>query len=187
VYKPSRHFWIVGNKPGKVFSSALPGYVDVSDSDYAAWRAENENQATSILTDGELADVLVKAEAPNATVTAAGASDFGGVPPAEALAIVQAIGAQVSSTAQPALNATYELSGPSWEDMRSEAQYIATFGAFSGGLITLPWTSRSGAVSFTKTDDFLAVVRGLADYLAGWTRHFSAGAAAPKLGEISVA
>ena len=194
-YPPAKWYWLAANRPGVVFSSAAPGWIAPSDATYTAWLAAGNapTQAVqggvNVLTDGEIADVLVKAGVPNAAVMACGVTSFGNVPVDSASKIVQAIGVAVTSTGTPASDATYEISGSQWQDMRDEAQYVQTYGAFSGGLTTLTWIARSGVVSFASTAAFLAVVKGLADYLTPWKVYFATGMSGtmPPLGTAAIA
>ena len=185
-YTPSSWYWLVGNKTGEVFSSALPGYIATSDSTYQAWLAAGNNPS-KILSDGELADVLVKASVPNSVVAAAGVSSFGNLTSNDMRGVILKLGVALSSTGTPALDAIYEVDGPEWEDMKNEAQYISTYSSFSGGLSTLVWKARSTNVTFSTTAQFLAVVKGLADYLSKWKTYLSLGGTEPTIGSATIA
>jgi hypothetical protein len=85
---------------------------------------------------------------------------------AQSLAAAIAAGCALQSTATPALDATYAIAGPLWNDLKDEAQYIQTFGAFSAGQTAIAWLlPKGGTVTFATTAQLLAVVRGLGDYL----------------------
>jgi len=82
---------------------------------------------------------------------------------------------QIASSSNSAVDATYACSRSDRADMRDEAQYIQTFGAFPGGITTMVWTLPNGStVSFSTTAQFIAVVKGIGDYLTGW-KQFGAG------------
>jgi hypothetical protein len=181
-YLPASWYWIVGNRsaPNSVFSAPGGTYVSDTDAGYAAFAAGG-SQASPILSDGELADVFAKAGL-NALALAAAPTDWGNVPPDDVVAAVMAAGCSLSSAGTPAVNATYELSGQTWQDLRDEAQYIQTFGAFSGGVATLEWSARDAIVTFTTTAEFLAVVRGLGDYATSWKRWCAGGMTGPAPG-----
>lgn len=94
-------------------------------------------------------------------------------PPAPTLTVAEqaqatiAEGCAITSTGTPAIDGTYAIAGQSWVDMKDEAQYISTFGGFSGGLSALPWVLPSdAAVVFPSTALFLSVVKACADYLS---------------------
>lgn len=95
--------------------------------------------------------------------------------PAQQVAALLAAGVAIASASDAALNGTYACSGQDWQDMRDEAQYIQTFGAFSGGLSALSWTKPDSTVtSFSTTAQFLSVVRCIGDFLTG-VKQFTAG------------
>jgi len=97
-------------------------------------------------------------------------------PPAPALTALQQIqanfskylsaGVPLQSGTNVGLNGTYAIAGRIWEDMKNEAQYINTFGAFSGGAPALVWPVAAGTVNFATTAAFMSAVRGLADFLS---------------------
>jgi hypothetical protein len=85
---------------------------------------------------------------------------------AQSLATAIAAGCALQSTSTPALNGTYAITGPLWEDLKDEAQYIQTYGVFSAGQTALDWLlPNGGTVAFSSPAELLAVVRGLGDYL----------------------
>lgn len=188
AYNTANWYWKIGSQPGKVFSSAKPGYVNVTNAAYKAWLEEgNVTSGGDYMTDGELADVLLKAGLPNDVVAATGASDFGPMLTAsEKLQIVQSIGVDLKSTATTSLNAVYEISGKEWQDLRDEALYIQTFGSFSGGETSFVWSARNKQVTFDSTDKFLALVKGLADYYTKWRQHLTNNKAKPDLGTVTI-
>lgn len=78
----------------------------------------------------------------------------------------QNAGFAITSTGTPALDGTYPASGAGWADLKDEALFIASFGAFSTGASTLPFMLPSGAtVTFTATSQVQAVVKAIAMYL----------------------
>jgi hypothetical protein len=188
TYDPANWYWKVGGKDGQVFSSAKPGYVSENNKDYKAWlKNENHPSGGEYMTDGELADVLLKAGLPSDVIAAAGADDFGpALAASDQLQIIQAIGVDLKSTAAPSLNAIYDISGQSWQDIRDEALYVQTFGSFSGGETSFVWRARNKEVTFDSTEKFLAVVKGLADYYTKWRQHLTNNKAKPDLGTVAI-
>lgn len=66
---------------------------------------------------------------------------------------------------------TFHVSGPTWQAMRDEAQYIATFGEFSTGADKLSWSTKDGPdVEFGSTDDFMKMTKALGRHVAKWQR-----------------
>lgn len=96
-------------------------------------------------------------------------------------------GVAVKSTDTPALDATYDAIGSRWLQMMGDAQYIATFGGFSGGLSELDWTAKSGEVVFAAPAQFTAVARAIADWITGWQRYAAGKADAPPASPVTVA
>src|SRR6185312_14664054 len=78
------------------------------------------------------------------------------VPPSRESQMAEAFaaGCVVTSITKPTLASRYAVLGDPWQRMRDEAQYVATFQAFSGGVIILEWTTLSGVVDFNSTADF---------------------------------
>ncbi|HEY3919463.1 MAG TPA: hypothetical protein VGL83_16865 [Stellaceae bacterium] len=102
---------------------------------------------------------IASGETPNAYIAPA---------PTVAQSYIAAIvaGCTIASAGTPALNGTYAICGPTWADMKDEAQYIQTFGVFSGNQTSIGWELLgSGAIAFTAPAQLLAVVRSLGDYL----------------------
>jgi hypothetical protein len=56
-YDPADHYWLVA---GRLWSSALPGYIEEDDADYVAWRAVGA-LPTRIASEEELDAVLLAA------------------------------------------------------------------------------------------------------------------------------
>ena len=187
VYNPADNYWLVGNRADVVFASARAVWVPPTDTAYEAWLAAGE-LPSRVAADGELAHLLVLAKFP--TIAAAvGATSLSTLSPGQMIEIVTGLGVALTSTGTPALNATYALSGQAWQDMRDEAQYVQTYGAFSGDAETLTWpeTVNGVPVTFATTAQFLAVVRALADYLTSWKRYLAAGGTQPTLGSVTTA
>lgn len=97
-------YWLVGNRPGVVFSAMASGYVALTDAGYKSWAARGNVAPTNVpLYDGELADVLLRAGCPAVLVEAAGITDFGtcgsGLTLADATAVLTAIGYDVGNKA----------------------------------------------------------------------------------------
>jgi hypothetical protein len=88
--------------------------------------------------------------------------------PARQMMAAMAAGLAITSTGTPAISATYHAAGDRWALMLNQAQYVATFGVFSGGLETLPWQAISGPVEFATTAQFLAIARAIGDWQTGW-------------------
>jgi hypothetical protein len=171
TYNPAAWFWTVGNKPGVVFSSAAPGYIQPTDASLVSWLAEG-SMPTPILCDGELCDVLIKAEVGASAAIAAGATSFGGLSASDATAVILAMGCAVVSTATPALNATYAIDTVSQGQITSESLYIqVTSGQgaakFTNGQITKPWPDVAGAPHTFSTTQFIAFAEAVAQYVDG--------------------
>jgi ABC-type uncharacterized transport system fused permease/ATPase subunit len=78
IYIASNWYWKIKGKSGQVFSSAKPGYISENNQTYKNWlKAGNYPSGGDYMTDGELADVLLKAGLPNEIIAASGAADFG--------------------------------------------------------------------------------------------------------------
>ncbi len=107
--------------------------------------------------------------------------------PARVMAAALAAGLTVTSISTPALSATYDGAGPRWQRMRDEAQYVATFSRFSGGLSELDWTARSGEVIFTTPAQLLAVVQAVGDWQSLWQRFVDGKAGDPPAGTATIA
>lgn len=98
----------------------------------------------------------------------------------ETYAAALVAGCQLQSTGTPMLDGIYAIEGSSWADMKDEAQYVSTFGAFSAGIAQLAWALPAGAqINFATTAQFLAVVRALGDYLTALKRQRLGLGAAP--------
>ena len=167
-YKPANWYWSAGNKKGLVFSSAAAAWIAPTDSTYQAWLAAG-NAATTVLCDGELADVLLKLGMPNTMVAAAGDTSLGNLTPDDIVAVKMACGIIVTSTATPALDGTYEVDDDAQADLAAEAQYVSTFKAYSGGQTTLAWSDIAGAAHAFPADigaagTFMAFAKAVADY-----------------------
>lgn len=177
--------------PDNIFSVPAMAYVSSSDAGYQAFVGAG-NSVINVASDGVLADELVQQNAPAALVLAAAgnAPDFSAVAGSEVLTIVLTAGCAITSTGTAALDATYEIAGPRWSDMLQEAQYISAFSAFSGNPTpsSLVWHARSGAVTFSSTAQFLAVMRGLGDYLSNWKVWIAGGmtGSAPTFGAATI-
>lgn len=104
-------YWIVGNKAEQVFSDAIPGYVSDQDSAYITWRLTNN--PSRILTDGELAFVLLNRGANLPTINAAGVTNLGGLVASEKRQLMSLVGINLTSTGTSALDATYSLDNES--------------------------------------------------------------------------
>ena len=103
-------------------------------------------------------------------------------PPSSPAIAAQALyraGCAIVSAGTQTVNGTYALAGQAWRDMKDEAQFVSTFGAFSTGTPTLPWTLADGktAIVFPSTASFLAVVKALGQTLSA-IKQFAAGQAA---------
>jgi hypothetical protein len=185
-YNPAKWYWRVGNRAGVVFSAPASAYVAEDDAGFLAFLAAG-NLATAIASDGDLADVLTKAGLPAAMIAAVDATDWSGISPAAHLAAAMAAGVQIASTGTPAIDATYHATGERWQIMLNQAQYVATFGAFSGGLDVLPWHAISGLVQFATTAQFLAIARAIGDWLTAWQLYVAGIVEEPPAGSVTIA
>lgn len=193
---PNDWYWSVGNRPDLVFSSSRGAYVAATDADYLQWRktepyvsqtsdtdeetgeltvtfAESQRSATVILCDGELVDVLAKNGLPAATVIAAGATSLGGLAPADAVAVMTAMGCSVSSTSTPALDGVYAADLATQQAITSEALYVQVTGSnggtakFTNGQQTRGWPDATGAIHVFTTAQFIPFAEAVAQYVDG--------------------
>jgi hypothetical protein len=165
-YNPSNWYWLVGNKPSQVFSSAVPGYVALNNATYDAWTAAG-NKATNALSDGELTDVLAKAGLPTAVVAAAGVTSMGNVPASDALPAMLAAGCQITSTSTPALNGLYPIDPATAARITAEQVMIQVSGKFTNGQTTRAWYTATGTAPVFTTTQFTAFAEAVAGYVDG--------------------
>jgi hypothetical protein len=156
-------------------SSATWSYIVSDASTYQAWLAAG-NLPTTILCDGELANVLLDIGAPSGAAIAAGATSLGGLTPVDKIAVVTVMGCAITSTATPALNGTYAIDPPSQQAITSEVLYVqvtASQGAakFTNGQTTKGWPDATGAPHTFTTAQFVAFAEGVGDVCrrpSGW-------------------
>lgn len=86
-YLPRQWYWLTGNTGAQVFSSAVGIWLDPGDAGYNTWLAQGY-LPSRCACDGELADVLLKAGLPDATVLACGAKSYGILGPSDIEALV---------------------------------------------------------------------------------------------------
>jgi hypothetical protein len=93
--------------------------------------------------------------------------------PEKLLALALTEGCAIESASRPYLNATWAATGPAWQLMMADAQYVGAFGAFPDGAAVhrSPTRDSSVVVEFRDIADFLALVRGIADWLSVWHRY----------------
>ena len=164
IYTASKWYWLVGNKPGVVFSAPAGAYVATSDAGYEAFLAA-ENRATSILSDGELADVLAKAGLPASVIQTVGWTNWGNVPPSDQAAVLRAAGCQITSTATPALDATYLIDDSSIGKFTAIASGINAGKGLPGGGSTFNLLDAAGAAHVIGSADFLNLAAALETYV----------------------
>lgn len=166
-YVPALWYWTVANQPNLVFSAPLSAYVDpATDQGYLDF-INAGNAATSIVSDGELADVLTRAGMSASLIYAAGWADWGGVPPLDRVTVLMAAGLAIVSTGTPTLNATYAIDETMRVRLNTNVSYIQAYGAFPAGAATKDWPDINGTLhTFTTTQDFLNFARAIADYVS---------------------
>jgi hypothetical protein len=188
-YVPALWYWTVANQPNLVFSAPSSAYVDpATDQGYLDFTNAG-NAATSIVSDGELADVLTRAGMSAALIYAAGWADWGGVPPLDRVAVLMAAGLAIVSTGTPALNATYAIDDAMRVSINANVSYIQTYSAFPAGVATKDWPDIDGTIhTFPTTGDYLNFARAVADYVAAvndWG--ITGGTAGPPSQPITIA
>jgi hypothetical protein len=159
------HYWIVGNKPNKVFSGK-----DVSDADEDYLVFLENNAATRILSDGELADVLAQRGAPASLIRAAGWSNWGNVSALDIIYAMSSAGVNVTSTSTPAINAIYGCTPDRQSLLVAEALYVQTTGGaengtFSNGQNTRSWQDVDGMPHIFTTAQFIEFAQKIASYV----------------------
>lgn len=178
---PSDWYWITVENPTHAFSSAGPGYVILTDAGYLAWVAAG-NVATTTLHDGQLASILGGTGLGAATL-AVNPTVWTGVAPGNALAAVATAGCALTYTAVSALDATYELTGNSFNYLTSDIwKFAKDAAAFPNSWSTITYQARSGAVTLDTVAHTLAVVDGLLAYRAAWENWSQNGGSAPTWG-----
>jgi hypothetical protein len=182
---PQAWYWIVGNRSGVVYSSSAAAYVATDDTAYTDWLALG-NFATSILCDGELADVLATRGLAGAVVLNTDPTDWGGCLPVAITAAMQAAGVALTSTGTPALNAHYQLSSEPWATMGDTQLYINTHNQLPNNQPLL-WPAYDGTVTFNTSAEFTAVYQGLSDYVHGWKSWAYHGGTMPTWGSCTIA
>lgn len=188
AYNASSWYWVCVDRPNVVFSSSLPGWVPIADAAYEAWLSEG-NLPTgyrSDVKDGELADVLTKANVNPTAILAVAPTDWGSVSGQEAYRVALAAGVVLASTAAAHLNATYETSGQSFDDLQDLLQYVVSFGQFPLGATTQNWRARDKQITFNTTDELKAICKGIADYIVGWRSWSVFGGSPPKFGSVEI-
>jgi hypothetical protein len=184
-YTPRAWYWLVANRTDSpVYSSALAAYLPEDDSTYTAWLAEGNN-ASAILCDGELADVLTKAGLEGAVVLNTTPTEWGACQPADITAAMQAAGVKLTSAAKPALDAHYQLSGP-FDAMGRTATYVNAYGQLPNNQ-PLTWPAYDKSVTLDTAADFNEVYQGLQDYYNAWQSGVAAGGTLPEWGTKSIA
>lgn len=164
----NNHYWIVGNKPNQVFSGKDAAYVANSDNDYRAFL--ESNQATEILTDGELADVLAQRGASTSLVRAVGWSNWGNVPASDIIYAMTSAGVNVTSTSTSAIDAIYGCNPDRQSLIMGEALYVQTTGGaedgtFSNGQQTRGWQDADGIPHLFTTQQFIEFAQKVASYV----------------------
>lgn len=182
-YDARRWYWIVGNRSGVVYSSESMAYVADTDAAYQAWLAD-ENMASNILTDGELADVLTRAGLDGPVVLSADPTDWGAVDPFSIVATAKAAGCVITSSTIPALNAHYQVGAPGMEAAQT---YINASGQLPNVNQPMPWPAYDKLVTFNTAGDFEQVYQGIQDYWTAWRTWAQTGGTAPPWGGWDVA
>lgn len=182
-YNPGRWYWIVGNRPDVVFSSSAGAYLDTTDTDYQAWLADG-NIASTIITDGELADVLARAGLEGPVVLSVDPSDWGWVDPISIVNAAKAAGCVITSTQYPELDAHYQVGSPA---MDSAQIYINAHQELPNVGAPMPWPAYDKTVTFNDTAGFSVVYQGISDYWTAWKTWAQTGGTAPAWGGWDVA
>lgn len=170
TYTPLSWYWIVGNRTGVVFSSAVGDYIDENDPAYQQWLSDG-GRPTQIPTDGELADVLAnQPSVPGRLVRHAGWTDWGNVPlNPNQLNVLTRAGVTINSTGTPALNGTYALDSDTRTRINTNMVYIQNNRAFApNNAETKVWNDQDGGLhTFQNTDSFIDFAHAVTDYYAG--------------------
>jgi hypothetical protein len=152
TYNPADWYWVVAGSTTQVFSSNRASYVALSDTTYIAWLAEG-NLPTKIAADGELTDVLIKANLPWSVAMHAGQTDLGVLTGAEAALVLQCSGLVLTFTGTPSLDGTYALDPGSIANLNGVYLGVAVGAGFPGGGSTFSWPDVTETLhSFTTTN-----------------------------------
>jgi hypothetical protein len=166
-YDASDWYWNVANRPNVVYGTVAKGYVDpTTDPGYLAFTGDN-NTATNILTDGELAVVLGMAGLEGPVVLNTQPADFGHAQTLEIITAVSQAGCVITSTGTTSLNGHYQLCGEPWNTMGETQIYVNAHAQLPGNQ-PLPWGAYSGVITFADATQFSEVYKGLSDYLQSW-------------------
>ena len=170
LYAPGRWYWLVGNRDAVAFSSERAAYVPEDDAAYVGFLALDADgkptqRPTRIATDGELADVLMKANLPRATIRAAGWTSWGAVPVADQALVLRAVGCEVNSASQPALSGVYSLDDTFISRLATVARSITDAGNLPHGGETVSVPDVDGSVRQFSQDAFMNLYNALQGYL----------------------
>lgn len=188
-YESGNWFWRCANLAGgnDIYSSAAAAYMTDQDSRYTDWTALG-NIATSIASDGELADVLTKSGLQGPVVLNTQPTHWGIVSVLDIIAAVQAAGCVLTSTGTPSLDAHYQLSGEPWATMATTQIIVnSTNQQQLPNNQPLPWGAYSGLVTFQNAAQFEAVFTGLNNYFQNWKTWAYHGGTPPAWGAFTIA
>jgi hypothetical protein len=178
IYSSVSWYWIVGNRPGLVFSAPASAYVATDDAGYVAFQ-ESGGIPTRIAEDGLLAHVLWQAGLNQAAMSAGITSlgPIGAISGADAVGMLSSLGILFSSTAEPTLGGIYPLDTVSQQKITAEALYIQVAAKFTNGQTTKAWYDMSGSPHTFTTAYFIQFAEAAAAYidaLLSWAPEFVA-------------
>lgn len=181
-YDPASWYWLVGNKENEVFSSAHGAYVALDDADYLAFIADG-NVATAIPLDTELAWVMWRADLVPQAI-AAGISTFpeGAIAPADAVAMLCAMGVAITSTGTAALSGRYPVDVTAQAHIQAQQIYILTAQKFTNGQVTRSWPDVTGVPHTFDAAHFTEFAEAAAQYVdavIAWGAAFAADESTP--------
>lgn len=139
-YNPLRWYWKVGGSTTQVWSSQNLSYLPVSNGTYAAWAVNN--LPTPIASAGLLIQVMYTQVEP----------------------YILSIGATVSSTGTPAINAIYGMDPTSFSRLNTITSMLSNGKALPSGTTTFSYPDVTGNLhTFTATN-----IINLASALQAW-------------------
>jgi hypothetical protein len=174
---PSGWFWIVGNHPGEVYSSAAAAYMPDTDSRYTDWVTAG-NLATAIIVCGELAHVLANYGLTGPAVLNVQPTVWGSCTANDITLAMQAAGVKITSTATPTLDGHYQLGGPFDGMMRTQV-YVNAANQLPNNT-PIVWPCYDAPVTINTAIEFTALYQGLQDYYNAWQTWAGNTAAGPQ-------
>lgn len=161
MFDAANWFWFVAGDVTLVYGSAAATTVPVSDAAYIAW-SDAGNQATSIDSEENLADVLLAA--------GVRVGDIGTPAQKASVTLAEKIaqGIAITSTGNPALDATYALDSVSTAQVYQIGLFASQFDTFPGGA-TQPYPDATGVPHVFTVAQFVAFLRVVAPLVSALT------------------